>query len=217
MLRIDCAEGSVYVHRHLVSERSQEWQEQLGTCERENDAGLSVMNTKDWKNPEGSKRRWELYISHVYGGPIWERSEEHSLEDDFLQLAIIWDDYKYNDQDPDASDAAMDAMCEIITQNADALRDPFKLMREADTFEGSDYPLELVLDFMVYGRSEKVFGKWYHAFDRLKNSFVDQELSHKFAEKAGLKRQREDMPDLLERCRYHLHRGRGQHECYLDL
>lgn len=217
MLRIDCVGGSVYVHRHLVSERSQEWREQLRDNERDIDAGLSVMDTTTWKNTEGGKRRWELYISHVYGGPIWERSEEHSLEDDFLQLAIIWDDYKYNDQDPDASDAAMDAMCEIVIQNADALQNPRELLIEADTFAEGDYPLELILDFLVYGRSEKVFGKWYHAFNCHKSSLIDQEFSERFAERAALGRNRQDMPDLMERCRYHLHRGQGEHECYLDL
>jgi hypothetical protein len=217
LIRFDCIGGSVYVHRHLISERSYEWKTVLASTEEQFDAGLSIIDTKvRWRDPMGGKRRWQLYIGFLYGNPIWTRSDEHSLEDDFLQLAILWDDCRFNDQDTDAADAAMDAMREIVTHNADALRNPCELLGKADALEDGDAPLEFIMDFMVFGRSEDVFGKWYRAFNSSMYSCIDQELSERFAEKAELRRNGKDMPDLMERCRYHLHRDMGEHECYLD-
>lgn len=216
MLRIDCVGGSVYVHSHLLTECSEEWKERLQGL-YDIDAGLMTLDTTAWRNPEGGKRRWELYIGFVYGGPIWTRSEEHSLEDDFLQLAIIWDECRYNDQHPDACDAAIDAMCEIATQNADALQNPFGVMLKADTYDECDDPMRLVLDFMVYGRSENVFERWYNAAPDSLASRIDRELAERFEKKGQLRRTQHAMPDLMEPCRYHLHRGSGEHECYLEL
>lgn len=216
MLRIDCLGGSVYVHRRLLSECSPEWGERLEE-EYEVDAGLLVLDTTTWKDPEGGRRRWELYIGFVYGGPMWTRSEEHSLEDDFPGLAIIWDDCKYNEQDSDACDAAIDAMREIIIRHADALQNPLELIRKADTYEDFDHPMKLILDFMVYGRSENVFGRWYNAAPDSLASRIDRELAERFEKKGQLRRTQHAMPDLMEPCRYHLHRGSGEHECYLEL
>ena len=38
------------------------------------------------------KRAWELYVGFLYGHPIWTRSDQFPIEEDFKQLVGLWED-----------------------------------------------------------------------------------------------------------------------------
>ena len=163
-----------------------------------------------------SKRRWELYIGFLYGQPIWIRSEQFTIEEDFRVLAQIWEHMRCDDTDIDAADAAMDAMREMVMQHGDALSRPFNITEEVDACDfDRDYSVELLMDFMVYGQSGSVFGKWYDAYVEGGDSgCLDQGLADRFSEKADAKSENRDLPDLMERCTYHFHSSGKR--CYLN-
>lgn len=70
---------------------------------------------------------------------------------------------------------------------------------------------------MVYGQSGYVFGKWYAAYvTDYNDSCLDAELGVRFTEKAIAKSRKGDLLNLLERCKYHLHRNYPDQWCYLE-
>lgn len=171
-----------------------------------------------WTALWADKRVWELYIGFLYGHPIWTRSEEHSVEDDFRNLALIWFEGTWDGQDYDAADAAMDAMCELVTQDPSALSRPLNILSGSCSFAEDDAPRKFLMDFMVYGRSSCVFGKWYNAFEKKDGcGNMDGDLATRFENKAGakIKRSSYEEVDIMERCRYHFHMVVDQ-PCYLD-
>lgn len=182
------------------------------------DSGLSSIDaTESWPGRMRDKRLWNLYIGWIYGHPLWTLSPQHSIEEDFEQLALRWDDGKWDGYDPDASDAAMDAIRELVIQHGEALNRPFNILGDWNLLGEGDYSCEILVDFMVYRQSGHVFGKWYGGYIKGHDSgHLDQELSDRFSKKAGAKSERRDLPDLMERCRYHLHLGSPDRYCYLD-
>lgn len=181
------------------------------------DSGLSSVDAAEsWPGRMADKRLWELYIGWLYGHPIWTRSQQHNIEEDFEQLALLWDDGRWDRYDPDASDAAMDAIRELVTQHGEELSRPFNVLDNWNLMDEGDNPREFLLDFMVYGQSGSLCGKWYDAFasgsDR---GSIDEGLAIRFSEKAEARAEGNKMPDLMERCRYHLHEPDLGERCYL--
>lgn len=178
------------------------------------DSGLSSIDAaKSWPGGMTDKRLWELYIGFLYGYPLWTRSQEHSIEEDFEQLALLWTDGR----DLDASDAAMDAIRELVTQHGEALSRPFDILQDCNMSEGGDTPCEFLMDFMVYGHSGSLSGKWYDAYVSEDDSgSIDEGLAGRFSEKAKAKAAGNKMPDLMERCRYHVHGFDQAQRCYSD-
>jgi hypothetical protein len=179
------------------------------------DSGLSSIDAESWPGRMYNKRLWELYIGFLYGHPIWTRSEKHSIEEDFEQLALLWDDGRWDMYDLDASDAAMDAIRELVTQHGEELTRPFNILGDWNLVDGGDTPYDFLMDFMVYGHSGSVCGKWYDAYVSDKDDgSIDEGLAGRFSEKAGAKAEGNKMPDLMECCRYHRHEL--DERCYLD-
>lgn len=182
------------------------------------DSGLSSIDAAEsWPGRMKNKRLWELYIGWLYGHPLWTRSPQHSIDEDFEQLALLWDDGRWDSYDPENADAAMDAIRELVTQHGEDLSRPFNVLSNWNLLDGGDTPCEFLMDFMVYGQSGSLCGKWYDAYasDNDKGS-IDEGLAGRFSEKAEAKAERNKMPDLMERCRYHLHEPDLDERCYLD-
>lgn len=216
MLRIDCNGGIIYVHRHLLCGRSEEMKDAVEESEIVIDSSLSEINEGSWHQHWLRKRGWELYIGFLYGHPIWTRSEQHTVEEDLRQLADIWDDGRYNNMDRDAADAASDAIRELVVQHSKALSRPFNVLEESGVCDFDyDQVAEFLVDFMVYGQSGRVFGKWYNAYvNEYGDGSLERRLGVRFLEKAVAKSERRDLPDLMERCKYHLNRDDPE-QCYL--
>lgn len=198
-----------------MCERSKAIKSVIEDLEEVIDSGLSSIDTESWPGRMYNKRLWELYIGFLYGHPIWTRSEQHSIEDDFEQLALLWDDGRWDSYDFDASDAAMDAIRELVTQHGEELTRPFNILGDWNLLDGGDTPCEFLMDFMVYGQAGSLFGKWYDAYVSDKDDgSIDEGLAGRFSEKADAKAEGNKMPDLMERCRYHHHES--EEPCYLD-
>lgn len=190
--------------------------EALGDYEVVIDPSLSKIPRIDgrWLGNMG-KRAWELYIGFLYGHPIWTRSDRFTIEEDFKQLVELWEDGHWNHYDNDAADAAIDAIRKLVVQHSEELSRPFNVLKEMDScdFDRND-PAELLMDFMVYGKSGLVFGKWYEAcMDGGDEGYIDKGLADRFAKKADAKADGGELLDLMKRCRYHCHEN---DPCYLD-
>jgi hypothetical protein len=219
MLRIDCDEGSIYVHRHLLCGRSDDMTDSIENSEVVIDSSLSKIKRESgrWLG-NMDKRAWELYIGFLYGQPIWTRNEQFTIDQEFEQLVEMWEDGWWSSFDLDAADAAMDAIRELVMQHIEGLSRPFNALRKLDfaDFE-EDAPVKFLADFMVYGQSGRVFSKWYDAYvNDYKDGCLDAELGVRFSEKAAAMSERRDLPNLMERCRYHSHRDDPDRCCYLD-
>lgn len=146
------------MHRQLLCDRSKFMKQTIEECEEVIDPSLSKIEQGSWDRRWYSKRGWELYIGFVYGHPIWTRNDQHSIEEDFEQLALIYEEGKLG-IDLDSSDAAIDAICELVTKNSEALSRPFEILEEWGILDVGDTPQDVLMDFMVYGQSSSVFGK----------------------------------------------------------
>lgn len=214
LLRIDCEGGSIYVHKHLLCERSERMERVIEELEEEIDSGLSSIHTQSWGGWMTDKRLWELYIGYLYGHPLWIRSQQHSIEEDFKQLALLRDDVLTESYDDAVPDVAMDAIRELVTQHGEALSRPFNFLAESTMNDESNALYQFLLDFMVYGQSGRVFGKWYAAYVKSGHSAsFDRHLADRFSEKADAESEGRDLPDIMEQCRYHYH---PDDTCYLD-
>lgn len=182
------------------------------------DSGLSSIDAAEsWPGRMKDKRLWELYIGWLYGHSLWTRSPQHSVEEDFEQLVLLWDDGRWDSYDPDNADAAMDAIRELVIQYGEELSRPFNVLGDWNLLDGDDTPCEFLMDFMVYGKSGSLCGKWYDAYvSGNDHGYIDQGLASRFSEKAEAKAEGNKMPDLMERCRYHLHEYDLDRGCYLD-
>jgi hypothetical protein len=76
------------------------------------------------------------------------------------------------------------------------------------------------MDFMVYGQSDRVSGKWNDAFYKNRNfrsvGWLEEDLATRFKEKSKATRKRHEMLDLMECCSYHCHHIMLERPCYLD-
>ena len=179
------------------------------------DSRLSSIDADSWHDSMRGKRAWELYIGYLYGHPLWTRSEQFTIDEDFKLLVLIWEDGQWNAFDNSIANTAIDAIRELVMQHSEELSRPFNVLEEMDLcdFEYGG-PVDLLMNSMVYGQSGRVFGKWYDAYvDSRDRGSLDQGLGERFSEKAEIKADKGELPDLMERCRYHSH---GGDPCYLD-
>lgn len=155
------------------------------------------------------KRTWELYIGFILGRPMWTRSQQHSIEEDFRYLLQIYDFGYFDDVDQDAADAAADAIRELVMQASHELQRPLNILYELD-FDLDDAIGVFLVHFMICGHSATAFRRWYDAFGA-QNWYDDLDSAlygmFKHISYTG------ERPDMMERCRYHKH---GKQTCYLD-
>lgn len=112
-------------------------------------------------------------------------------------------------------------MRDMLENCRDALANPFQATRISNV--DFDSPRgRLALDYMVHKACD--FKKWMDAYNYSDPKYdwkhnreegLDQALSKKFAEEAKRKEAGLDEPDLMARCRYHLHVEKGL-PCYFN-
>ena len=109
----------------------------------------------------------------------------------------------------------MDAVRELVTQHGEDLTRPFLILGDRNLLDGDDTPCELLVDFTVYEEAGSLCGKWYDAYvsDRDQGS-IDKGFAGRFSMKAEVKAEGHEMPDPMERCRYHRHDP--DERCYVD-
>jgi hypothetical protein len=183
------------------------------------DSSLSKIDPQAWGRHGTSRRAWELYAGFLYGHPIWTRSDHYSIEEDFGHLVEIWYDGHWHRTDTDAADAAMDAMRQLIVQETDALTRPFNIIDNIiGSYDETEDSVQFLMDFMVYGQSGHVFGKWYDAFmdEGGADGLLEEGLAERYKKKAQARREGHGMLDLMERCKYHDHHAFPERPCYLD-
>lgn len=149
------------------------------------------------------------YLSFLYGQPMLVHTscndigDAWTMLDDIHTFSVICEDF-------DAVDACLDGMRELLEHRHSDFGCPFAYVQmDPNTPCG-----RLILDYMVY-RSFDIRG-WIDAYELcVGHDNLEEALSKKFAEAAQRKKDNVGAPDLMERCRYHLHVGKGL-PCYLD-
>lgn len=228
MLRIHYDGGTIYIHRHLICERSQEWNSLVAAHEEVIDDSLSSLDSELF-DMLSNKGAWELFGRFLYGGPMWTPSEGHSapkdIQDDFDNLVEIHYEISGDKMgDVDASDAAMDSIRELVMKESRALKGPFgELDQRMGRYTPNSPPGKFLLDFMVYEPSNAAMANWYSAWSASPHGGnlhgdLDDGLAERLSEKAearGRSGRAYKHPDLMERCRYHSHADFEQ-PCYLE-
>jgi hypothetical protein len=159
-----------------------------------------------------------MYLNFIYGQPIWIRlskrwSGEPDIDEDWRDLVGAYE-LSMHYKDYDAADAALDGMRNLLEQCRDTLKDPF-----GDWWREGDFELpygRLILDYMVHKACSN-FREWreVHEHHIFAEDDIVNELSKRFAEESQRKADGTAEPDLMERCRYHLHVEKGT-PCYLN-
>lgn len=153
-----------------------------------------------------------IYIGFLYGQPMWIYSADEHVDSAFVSLGEIHEmSMRYEDYD--AADACLDGMRELLENHRDSMSVPFSLIDHWMDFDVA-YG-RLLVDYMVH--KEGQFQKWLTAHNRAPWASGDlhRALSKVFAEEAQRRDDRLEEPDLMARCRYHLHVEKGL-PCYLD-
>ena len=118
--------------------------------------------------------------------------------------------------DFDAADACLDGMRDILQNWRNELGDPFALLEFTD-LEFEEPCGRLIVDYMVHRSCD--IKQWIDASEKwecyMGPGSLEEALSEKFSEEAQSKEDGIGEPDLMVRCRYHLHVEKGL-PCYLD-
>lgn len=81
--------------------------------------------------------------------------------------------------DHDAADAVVDAIRELVMQHSEELSRPFNVLQRPDFVDFEENaPVRFLADFVVYGQSGRVFGKWYDVYV---NDYKDECLTRNLA------------------------------------
>jgi hypothetical protein len=192
------------VHKHLLSARSR-----LLNADIEETKGEYL----DWARfglelPVASR-----YVGFLYGQPMWAYTPEGDIYDEWHELNELYQ-FTTGKEDFDAADACIDGMRDIIQNWRDGLDDdPFDHARPAYLdFEAPDG--RLIVDYMVHRSCD--IKKWIDAYGSSGGDHgLEAALSKKFAAEVQRKKSKIAEPNLMKRCRYHLHVEKGL-PCYLD-
>ena len=212
VIKIDCDDGSIYVARNILCERSKETKDFVRDNVVDIDDSLSHMPERGAVMEH--KRAWELYVGFLHGHPIWTRSPEHSIEEDFYNLVQIREFAETDASDFDVMNAAMDAIRELVTQHSDALHCPSNVFGcGVDNFDEDPVGIFL-MEYMLFDNFSGVFKKWYSCDDERLDEGLSSILKQTAEAVNGHKPNKGDeKSDLMERCRFHSH---GSKPCYLD-
>lgn len=161
-------------------------------------------------------RASDLFSGFLYGQPMWDPITMQDVDEDYEALVKV-----YMSEDNFLSEGAIDA-------SIDAIRD--LLIWKGSTLHGLFAPLtfhplvhselaRLLLDFLVYGDCGGHAKTWVEncasecSLVWPGSGSLEQELCGMLLGKAQDERAGRQPPDLMERCRYHVH---GEKPCYLD-
>lgn len=197
-------EEELRVHKHLLRERSE-------------------LLKADVDNVKGGYLNWgqtglclhvaSRYVNILYGQPMWTYTSGDDIYNEWHALNELYQ-FSTGKADFDAADACVDGMRDILQEWREGLDDdPFDPNFPADLdFEAPDG--RLIVDYMVHKSCD--IRKWIDAYEGCEGDHgLEEALSKKFAEEAQRKKDKIKQPDLMERCRYHLHVEKGL-PCYLD-
>jgi hypothetical protein len=209
------------VHAHLLRDRSDKLKKQVEaavarSADVQGDRAYITFNALFIN--ESAVR---MYLRFLYGQPMWvsptmglpdEECPTGELADcDWQDLTQVHELGMYY-EDFNAVDAVLDGMRNLLERCRDGLTEPFQRM-------GMWRPLlaprgRLLLDYMVHRDCKSK--KWIEACGRYNPAQeIREELSSRFAQEARRHDDGAAEPDLMERCRYHLHVEKGT-PCYLD-
>jgi hypothetical protein len=147
---------------------------------------------------------------------MWTYVLGANVKEEFYELAEIHG-FSMDHEDFDAADACVDGMRDILQDWRDDLGHPFDPVDPVyHDFEAPDG--RLIVNYMVHTSCD--IPEWIEAFEEGnylgEAGSLHDALAKKFAEEAQRRREEEVIePDLMERCRYHLHVEKGL-PCYLD-
>jgi hypothetical protein len=198
------------VHAHLLCERSESLKAAVERAVATDCLTFGAFYVSD------SAAR--MYLGFLYGNPMWtnhsegNRTAQH-VNNDWRDLTRVHDLGMYH-EDYDAVDAALDGMRNLLRFCRNHLSDPFLGNYEEEEEKFAEPHGRLILDFMVH--KDCNFREWMQAYDRSYwDADINKALSKKFAEESQRIADEIAEPDLLKRCRYHLHVEYGT-PCYLD-
>ena len=190
----------LHVHKHLLS-------------------GRSKLFKADLKKKPGHLHFSEIsldaafhYVGFLYGQPMWAYAPGVSVSSDWDVLNEL---YYFSTvyEDFDAADACVDGLRAMLQDWHGDIFQPFDTLPYIELdFEGPCG--RLIVDYMVHRSCD--IRNWINDYESCGGDFeLKQALSKKFAEEAQRTRDKIGEPDLLERCRYHLHVEKSL-PCYLD-
>lgn len=192
---------SLHVHKHLLLERSKLLKDEVEAI-TEGYLDWTVYMFLDLT--AASK-----YLGFLYGNPMWVNTPGSDIGEAWDSLEAIHS-LSMEYEDFDAADACLDGMREVLEYRHGDFGCPFAYgQMDLNTPRG-----RLILDYMVY-RSFDI-REWIDAYNSCQGEHnLEEALSKTFAEAAQRKKEKIGKPDLMERCRYHLHVEKGL-PCYLD-
>jgi hypothetical protein len=199
------------------------------------DSSAVYLHPFDHQNMTGAERGLVLWSGFLYGQLMSARSSDCSESHDAIQkLWALMEVHKVSLQydHSDAEDASIDAIRDLFyhTHGLDWSNAALSVLHD------SKIALEVLTDFMVYGEQGDRYAKLVDAslvpvISKRNISFavlqkrkaavhedllrVSNEIIKKFLQKGKDERAGIPAPDLMARCRYHAHAGKGQ-PCYLD-
>lgn len=202
----DEEEEDVQVHKHLLSGRSELFKADVEKIED---------GYWDWAWFNLDMQAAFRYVSFLYGQPMWAYAPGGNINEEWRELHELYNFSTYR-EDFDAADACIDGMREMLQSWRSDLTRPFEHLRTYRSDFGKPCG-SLVVDYMVHRSCDTK--QWINHFeecDHMENpGSLQDALSRKFAEEAQRKKDKTTEPDLMERCRYHLHIEKGL-PCYLD-
>jgi hypothetical protein len=200
-------EESLYAHTHLLSERSEMLKAQV-------EESIETRSCRLYFSIMTCAQSTSMYLSYLYGQSMWVYPPEGEVDEQYA--CAEWyaltevHELGMHHRDYDAIDAALDCMRNMLERFLDTFENPFGGEHRYDgkVFE-TGYG-RLIADYMVYKPCK--FKEWieqYHRSGWDAEEDIDKALAKRFAEKSQRKVAGIAQPDLTERCRYHVHVGKG--------
>lgn len=193
----------LHVHKHLLSKRSELFKADVDVIED---------GEYDWSWSNLDLKATSQYVGSLYGQPMWSYAPGANINVEWCTLNELYH-FSTNRKDFDAADACIDGMREMLEGWRGDLTYPFVHLQ----FFRCDFGApcgRILLDYMVHRSCD--IKRWIDDYELYCDpGSLQDALSKKFAEEAQRKKDKTDRPDLMQRCRYHLHVKNGL-PCDLD-
>lgn len=210
IIKIAVDDGEAFVHKHLLCERSQILKDEVEAAKEDPEDGWKYLVS--WPDAYLCETGLRTYVWFLYGQPLFfegEFTDKHLLRAEYRRILTVHD-FATSKEDWEAADACMDVMRTIVTKYGKQLEHPFDggqcTEMEFDSPRG-----RFLLDYVVHGDSGRTLEKWVAVFEHKDSDLEDvagdfeEALAEKLVDEAKRKRAKQDPPDYMERCRYHLH------------
>jgi len=197
---------TLYIHEHLLSALSALLEVYIKMVKNER---------LNWIRTSLDLTAASRYLGFLYGNPMWAYAPGTDINREWLELNEIYH-FCTDVEDFAAADVCIDGMREILQDWRGDLTRPFDHLQFFQSDLGNSAG-RLVVDYMVHRSCD--IKQWIDAYEECgwlehPDSLQDT-LSKKFAEEAQRMKDKISEPDLMDRCRYHLHVEKGL-PCYLD-